>query len=152
MIRSLRLTGIALVIGAMSWAQQPSNSKPAVQTSGPCDKATTQEEITNCTADQATKADARLTALYEKVQKAIQVKIASDQGSPLQLYEQRALARLKAAQLAWTHYRDAQCAAEEQQYEGGTIAPSVHAGCMKDLADRRIDDLKKTYAIYLRPK
>lgn len=144
-----RLSLVVLLLSSLAWSQQLSSTKPA-ETSGPCDKATTQEEITNCTADQATKAEARLAALYEKVQKAIQAKAAADQGNGLQPYELRALARLKAAQLAWIRYRDAQCAAEEQQYEGGTIAPSVHAGCMKDQAERRMDDLKKTYAIYLR--
>ena len=106
-------------------------------------------EITECWGNLARKAEADLTALYQKIQKAIQAKIAGGD-TQFKGYEERALAKLKAAQLAWTHYRDAQCDAAEQQYEGGTIAPSIDSGCHKELADQRMKELKNTYAIYLK--
>lgn len=145
----VRLRALALVFISFAIAQQPANKKPA-EPPDPCAKATTQMEITNCWEDQAQKSEAQLTALYQKIQKAIQAKMAAEDGY-MKEYRGRALEKLKAAQLAWSRYRDAQCAAEDQQYERGTIAPSIHAGCMKDLADRRAEELKKTYAIYLRP-
>ena len=145
---TLRLAAAALLLIAAAFPQQAATAKKPGQD---CGTLNTQMEITNCWEDQAQKADARLTAVYQKVQKAIRAKIAEEKGGPLAGYEQRALEKLRAAELAWIHYRDAQCDAAEQQNEGGTIAPSIHAGCMKELADRRAEDLQKTYAIYLRP-
>jgi len=136
---------------AVARPQQPSDSKKPAP-AYPCASATSQMEITQCWEDLAKKADANLTAVYQKVQKAIRAKIAEEKGGPLEGYEQRALDKLRAAQIAWSHYREVECDAEEQQNEGGTIAPSIHAGCMKELAERRAGDLQKTYAIYLLSK
>lgn len=146
----LRLTGTALFLATLVWSQQAPDKKPAAPPD-PCASAQSQMEITNCWEDQAQKANTRLAALYQKVQTAIKAKMAEEEG-PLKGYREQALTKLRAAQLAWTHYRDAQCDAEEQQYEGGTVAPSVHAGCLKELADQRIGALQKTYAIYLLSK
>jgi uncharacterized protein YecT (DUF1311 family) len=141
-----RAIAILLLTVAAAWPQQKSENK-AAPPADPCPEATTDEVKTRCWDDLAQKADANLTALYQKIEKAIRAKIA-DQSS-VKDHEQGALEKLKAAQLAWKHYRDAQCAAEEQQYDGGTIAPSVHAGCVKELSDRRRDQLQKNYALYL---
>lgn len=144
---SLRLTAAVVFFLAAAMSQQPGNKKPAPPP-GPCDAAQTQMEITSCWDNLAQKADARLNALYQKLQKLIRAKMAEDD-TTLKGYRSRALEKLKAAELAWVHYRDAQCDAAEQQYEGGTIAPSIHAGCVTDLTDQRITELQKTYAIYL---
>ena len=148
MFSALRVAACSLCFLNVALSQQSASNKKQ-EPPYPCSKATTQMEITACWEDLAQKADARLNALYQKLQKAIRAKIAAEQG-PLKGYQQRALEKLKAAELAWSHYREIECDAEEQQNEGGTIAPSIHAGCMKELADRRTDDLQKTYAIYLR--
>lgn len=150
MSTTLRLSVITLLLISSALSQQPADKKPA-ESPDPCDKAATQMEITNCREEQAQKAEARLAALYQKIQKAMQAEMVAEDAS-MKGYEERALEKLKAAQIAWSHYRDAQCAAEEQQCEGGTIAPSVHAGCTEDLANRRMDDLRQTYAIYLQPQ
>src|SRR5215469_6779588 len=144
----LRLLAAILCLATAALSQQPDNKK-ATRPPGPCDAAQTQMEITNCWEDLAQKADGRLNILYQRIQKAIQAKAAQDDVA-LKGYRGRALTKLKAAELAWVHYRDAQCDAAEQQNEGGTIAPSIHAGCVKDLSDQRTDELQKTYAIYLR--
>ena len=138
-----------LCLATAVWSQQPPDSKkpPA----DPCAAAQSQMEITECWGKLANKAETDLTTLYQKIQKAVQARIASED-SQLKGYEQRALAKLNAAQLAWTHYRDAQCDAAGQQYEGGTIEPSVESGCHKELADQRMKELRDTYAIYLKVK
>ena len=145
----LRLLAAVLCLASAAWSQQPSDTrKPPAD---PCAAAQSQMEITNCWENLAQKADGRLNILYQKIQKAIQAKAAEDDVA-LKGYRGRALTKLKAAELAWVHYRDAQCDAAEQQNEGGTIAPSIHAGCVKDLTDQRIAELQKTYAIYLLEK
>ena len=144
----LRLTAI-LFLASSVWSQQPSDTKkpPA----DPCASAQSQMEITECWGKLANKAESDLTALYQKILKAVQARIAAED-TQLKGYEERALAKLKIAQVAWTHYRDAQCDAAGQQYEGGTIEPSVESGCHKELADQRMKELHDTYAIYLKSK
>lgn len=143
------LAGIALLLTSLGTLPPLARGKDAAEPN-PCAGATTDIENTNCRADQANAAEARLATLYRRVEKAIKAKAAG--AGALRGYQERALAKLKAAQLAWRRYRDSECAAEEQQNEGGTIAASILSGCIKDLADRRVDELKKTYAIYLLPQ
>jgi len=149
MLSLFRGGAVVLFMMAVAWPQQASDKKPAKQPDL-CPNAKTTVEINACLGDLAHKADANLNALYQKIQKAIRAKITEEKGGPLEGYQQRALEKLKAAELAWIHYRAAQCDAAEQQFEGGTISTSVRLGCMKDLAEQRADDLQKTYAIYLK--
>jgi uncharacterized protein YecT (DUF1311 family) len=130
---------------AMAWPRQTEEKKPTPP-ADPCPLATTDMARTNCWEDLASKADANLTAVYRQLQASMRAKIAED-GS-LKEYRERALEKLKAAQVAWTRYRDAQCDADEQQYEGGTIAASIRSGCVKELSERRAEELRKTYAMY----
>jgi len=150
MLSLFRGGAVVLFMMAVAWPQQPSNNKKPSAPPNDCPNANTTVEINNCLGDLAHKADTNLNTLYQKIQKAIRAKIAEDKGGPLEGYEQRALEKLKAAELAWIHYREAQCDAAEQQFEGGTISTSVRLGCMKDLTEQRTDDLQKTYAIYLK--
>ncbi|HEY6305163.1 MAG TPA: lysozyme inhibitor LprI family protein [Candidatus Angelobacter sp.] len=53
--------------------------------------------------------------------------------------------------LPWRRYRDAQCDAEEQQYEGGTIASSIRPSCVKESSNRRREEWQKSHAINLQP-
>lgn len=48
---------------------------------------------------------------------------------------------LRAAQRAWIAYRDAACAVEAAVWEGGSMAPLIHATCMTRLTRARTDDL-----------
>ncbi len=47
-------------------------------------------------------------------------------------------------QRAWLKYRDAQCAFERGQFEGGTIAPLIYYSCMKQLTKERTERIKNT--------
>jgi uncharacterized protein YecT (DUF1311 family) len=142
-----RAAVVALILSAAAWTQELSDKK-STPPPDPCPSSTTQAEITQCMDQLAAKAQADLTVLYRKLQGLMRAKIAKEQ-SPLKSYQETALQKLKAAQLAWSRYRDGECDAREQQFEGGSIAPSVRSGCVKELSERRAEDLKKTYAIYL---
>lgn len=177
MLNVLRLVAAAVLLSLAGSPQQPAENKSSLPstnpcasaaneadrtacwqdlarkakaylTGDPCPKATTDMERTNCWLDLATKANARLAAFYQKVQKAI--KAHQDQQPPeFRGSDELGLEKLKSTQLAWTRYRDSQCDAVEQRYEGGTIAPSIRAGCQRDLAEQRIEELHQTYASYL---
>ena len=146
MLILLRTALLALCLTSFGWSQQPAdNKKPA---DSPCSKATTTLETNQCFTDLEHKADAGLNVLYQKIEKLIRARTSQEQG-PLKAYQERSLAKLKAAEVAWIHYRDAQCDAAEQQFEGGTISTSVRLGCLKDLTEQRTKELQQTYATYL---
>lgn|ERR1700685_1236929 len=140
---------LALLSAATARSQQASATKTAPP--DPCAATTSQEERNQCWDDLYHKADAQLTALYRKILSDIRSTASQRQGI-LQFHEETALSKLKAAELAWERYRNLQCDAAEQQYEGGMISPSVRAGCAKTLTGERMAELKKTYAIYLLPQ
>jgi uncharacterized protein YecT (DUF1311 family) len=45
--------------------------------------------------------------------------------------------KLRAAQRGWIKLRDRKCAAEEKEYDGGSIAPLIFFTCMADETIRR---------------
>jgi uncharacterized protein YecT (DUF1311 family) len=143
-----RAAVVALILSAAAWPQQLSDKK-STPPPDPCPSSTTQAEITQCMDQLAAKAQADLTVLYRKLQGLMRTKIAKEE-NPLKSFQETALAKLKTAQLAWNRYRDVECDAREQQFEGGSIAPSVRSGCVKELSESRTEELRKTYAIYLR--
>ena len=144
-----RPLALVLMLAAVSAGSQPAEEKK-LAAPDPCPLATTETARATCWEGLATKADAGLTALYRQLQARIRGRIAEDVS--LKEYRERTIEKLKAAQLAWSRYRDAECEAEEQQYEGGTIAPSIKYGCLKELSDRRAEELRRSYTLYFREK
>ena len=57
----------------------------------------------------------------------------------------RNLKNLKAAQARWIAYRDADCKAEYELFEGGSGGPNAFAACKIGLTRRRIDALVAAY-------
>jgi uncharacterized protein YecT (DUF1311 family) len=45
--------------------------------------------------------------------------------------------QLEAAEKAWRAYRDAECRQEAGRYEGGSLAPTIHASCVIGLTEER---------------
>jgi uncharacterized protein YecT (DUF1311 family) len=50
--------------------------------------------------------------------------------------------KLRTAQRQWLRFRDAQCASEAGEYEGGSIVGQVAGFCITRLTRRRIEDLQ----------
>ena len=78
------------------------------------DKANTQSEMTACASDEAARVDAKLKTTY----RALLARVTS---------QPEALAKIKAAERAWTAYRDAYIEAtypaEDKATEYGSIYP-----------------------------
>ncbi len=51
-------------------------------------------------------------------------------------------AALLDAQRKWLAYRDAACGAEAAMFEGGSMQPLIHSGCLARLTKRRTEDLR----------
>jgi len=98
------------------------------------DKAKTQHEINVCASEEAARADDELNATYRK----LLLKAAG---------QEKAVAKIKAAERAWLAYRDAYIdamyPAEDKQAEYGSIFPSEVDDLRARLSYQQITALKE---------
>jgi uncharacterized protein YecT (DUF1311 family) len=94
----------------------------------PCANAQTQMEMNDCQAREYKRADAALNAAYKQLMAKVE-----DAG------ERNAL---KASQLAWIKYRDANCEFESYLNKGGTMYSMVYDGCLTALTEERTRHLR----------
>lgn len=120
-----RRTGLAAGVLAMLAAAGPLRAAD-------CDKAQTQVDLNSCAEGGFRTADAALNTVYGQLLKEPAMTARLD--------------RLKAAERAWVGYRDAECAFEGSEYEGGSMQPMVIAGCAQGLTEHRTAELKKALA------
>jgi uncharacterized protein YecT (DUF1311 family) len=116
----------------------------------PCEANAATVNFDSCYADQFKLADQDVNRLYRNAILAFESDIAdahkrSDQGQLR--YDSTALFDLKSAQDAWTHYRDLQCHAAGQQFQGGSIQPIVVNKCLILVTLHRIDEIRAAYEI-----
>src|ERR1700690_3745256 len=71
----------------------------------PCANVVVTSELSKCLSDARDSADAKLNTVYEEVRSRLQGANAEN---------------LTKTQRLWTQYRDANCTAERDLYEGGT--------------------------------
>jgi uncharacterized protein YecT (DUF1311 family) len=99
--------------------------------SAQCENAGTTAATTNCIANESKKADAELNRTYKLAFTGLNAKAAEN---------------LRKAQRAWITYRDAQCGAEYDKWDGGSGGPAAHLDCLYRLTKLRTRELHKTYA------
>lgn len=124
-------------------------AQQAAPAQNPCEeKPISQRQMDDCAAFEYKQADAHLNKVYRK---AVQYMIddqarAQKQGDQKQTkQEETAIASLKEAERTWISYRDIQCKAAAQQYEGGSMAPMIYSQCLTALTEHRTADLKSIY-------
>jgi uncharacterized protein YecT (DUF1311 family)/heat shock protein HslJ len=115
----------------------------------PCDeRQASQSQMNDCAAYEQKQVESRLHKVYQKAienMTADQAR-AEKEGDQRQIeYEKTAIAALLQAERAWLTYRDVQCKAAGQQYEGGSIRPLIQSQCLTTLTEHRIADLKSVY-------
>jgi uncharacterized protein YecT (DUF1311 family) len=134
---------LLLLLPAVLAAQQASAPQ------NPCDeRPTSQRQMNDCAAFEYRQADAHLNRVYRKAMQYMTDDLAQVQktGDQTQMkYEQSGIASLKEAERAWLSYRDIQCKAAGQRYEGGSMRPMIYAQCLTTLTEHRIADLKSVY-------
>jgi uncharacterized protein YecT (DUF1311 family) len=91
-----------------------------------CEAPQTQAEMNTCAALEFHRTDAKLNTVYQQVLKRI---------------DPSRLPKLRAAQRAWLAFRDAQCAFEGSESEGGTMQPTLVSGCKTEVTKARIEQL-----------
>ncbi len=124
-------------------------AQQSAATQNPCDqKPTTQRQMDDCASSEYKRADARLNKVYRKAVQYMtdDLERARKQHDQKQTkYEETAIASLKEAERRWISYRDIQCKAAAQQYEGGSMAPMIYSQCLTKLTEHRTADLKSIY-------
>jgi len=95
----------------------------------PCENAPSQYEADECAHKEYVAADAELNKVYNQL------------AAKLEDQEQRA--QLKAAELAWIKYRDADCEFASSFYKGGTMRPMIESFCKTDVTNARMKELRE---------
>ena len=119
MTRSLSLAALLLLAAPAGLAAQPSACM---------DQARTQMEMTGCAADELGRADSVLNAVYAQV-------VAQVDSVQLPL--------VRAAQRAWIPLRDADCALDAAEFQGGSIRPMIEMMCLSRETRRRTAFLRR---------
>lgn len=87
-----------------------------------------------CIATDYQKADAKLNAVYKET-----VSSLKKEGSET---SKEILSRLVKAQKAWVTFRDAECDLQATDMLGGTGEGLVALSCLKELTEKRVEELK----------
>lgn len=142
----MKNAGFALALPLLSClaiAQQASSAQ------SPCDeKPISQLQMDRCADYEHKEADAHLNKVYSKAMQYMTKDLtrARSKGNEEQMkYEETAIASLKEAERAWLSYRDIQCKAAAQQYEGGSMAPMIYAQCLTQITEHRTAEIKSIY-------
>ena len=127
LIAALMLTVFALTIPA---GAQHTNEKDS-----PCADVVITADLANCLAKAGNAADGQLNAAYKHLRERLDA--ADDQ-------------RLVAAQRLWVQYRDANCKAERDLYQGGTAASPTYLACLEAMTRARTRELSIMYVVKLK--
>ena len=96
----------------------------------PCRDAAPNAEMTRCFMSEFQTADKELNAAYNQIRQVL--------GLPDQ-------ASFPTAQRLWVRFRNANCAAERDLYQGGSAGPTAYFACMEADARQRTAELKTMY-------
>ena len=122
-----RVTFVALTIlltSARRGSAQHMNAKDAPCQAGP------NAEQTRCFLEAAKAADRELNLVYNKIRAALS---PADQS------------KLQIAQRLWVQFRDANCVAERELYDGGSAAPMAYEACLGADTRQRTTELNVMY-------
>ena len=117
----LILASFLLFIAAGNYSAGQSQKK-----SEPCPNAQSQAEMNDCAGREYKKADAELNQIYQKLVGMLE---ADDK------------AQLKAVEMTWIKYRDANCDFVADQYKGGSMRPMILGFCLADMTHNRANEL-----------
>src|SRR2546421_11078066 len=96
----------------------PAHGQHMNEKDSPCANVVVTSELAKCLSDARDAADAKLNSVYREVRSRLQ---GADAES------------LTKTQRLWIRYRDANCSAERDLYEGGTAKYPVYFACLESL-------------------
>jgi uncharacterized protein YecT (DUF1311 family) len=101
----------------------------------PCANVVVTAELTKCLSDARDRADTKLNSVYKEIRSRLEGAEAES---------------LTKTQRLWIQYRDANCSAERDLYEGGTGKYTVYFACLESLTRGRTRESQVTYAVRLK--
>lgn len=104
-----------------------------------CENPVTQADMNSCAAASAAEADKALNAQYRKTKAAAVAFDKQMEGGG----GASAVATLTAAQKAWIPFRDSTCEIQRAISGGGSIEPTLVAGCLETETRKRTGELKE---------
>ena len=93
----------------------------------PCGNAQSQAEMNICWGKEYKAADLVLNQIYHEL---------------FRMLEDEQKDQLTKAQLAWLKYRDTNCDFVADEYNGGSIRPTILATCLLDMTNNRTRELR----------
>ena len=90
--------------------------------------AQTQAEMNNSASIQYAAADKELNIVYGQLMRKLD---ASQKAALIEVEK------------AWLKYRDLHCSFAVHDYQGGSIQPTLYAGCLTEMTNQRIVELKQ---------
>jgi len=125
---------LTLFLLALPISAQHMNEKDS-----PCAGIAVTADLVECLSKARSSADVKLDAMYKRVQQTLRTR--SDTWPDTKDDAQR----LQNAQRLWLQYRDANCAAERDLYNGGTGGPPTYLACMEAMARARTKEMQVMY-------
>ncbi len=125
---------LSLIVAALA-ANVPALAQHMNEKDSTCADVVVTVELANCLAKARDAADAKLNAAYKQLRSRLDA--ADGQ-------------RLIVAQRLWIQYRDANCTAERDLYDGGTAASPAYLACLEAMTRARTKELAVTYAVKLK--
>jgi uncharacterized protein YecT (DUF1311 family) len=126
----------SLILGALAiLSTVPAYGQHMNEKDSPCANVVITAELTDCLSRARDKADAKLNTVYKEVRSHLQAEDAE---------------RLTKTQRLWLQYRDANCTAERDLYEGGTAKYPAYFACLESMTRARTRELQLTYAVALK--
>jgi uncharacterized protein YecT (DUF1311 family) len=125
------ITVSALILPLWNFAISPSfaqDNKQKITQQVNCKNPQTTMEMSFCAERDYQAADRKLNQVYRQ----LQAKLSGKQKQ-----------RMTNAQLAWIKFKDANCAYEGGQFEGGTIAGPIGTSCLARMTEQRTKELEE---------
>src|SRR5690349_12108812 len=110
----------------------PARAQHMNQKDSPCADVVITVELANCLSEARDRADARLSAVY----KSVRARLSADDTQ-----------RLITTQRLWIRYRDANCSAERNLYQGGTASHPAYLACLEAMTRARTKELAVSYTV-----
>ncbi len=121
-------TALFCALVAFAATEHSSAQQRKSATAQPCEDARTQLEMNECADREYRKADAELNRVYQQL-------VRASGGTD---------AKLKAAQLAWIKFRDAECDYKAAFNEGGSMQSMTYSFCLADVTAARTKQLRES--------
>ncbi|MGC2163219.1 MAG: lysozyme inhibitor LprI family protein [Silvibacterium sp.] len=106
-------------------------------------------DLGNCLRLERQQSELTLNRVYGDLLDRLQGEFAKTKDDVERQYIRSQIDNLKVAELSWSTYRDNECKAESQMYEGGTMQPRILDDCVRSATERRIKEIKEVYQQYL---